>query len=77
MDFNKMKSSKLSLKQRLVIPIEQNTQKLKTDFYYMVRKGDTLESIAKAHKISVQNIKLQNRMSSNVIKIGDRLKLYE
>ncbi|MGD9717662.1 MAG: LysM peptidoglycan-binding domain-containing protein [Sulfurimonadaceae bacterium] len=77
MDFNKMKSSKLSLKQRLVIPIEQNTQKLKTDFYYMVRKGDTLESIAKTHKISVQNIKLQNRMSSNVIKIGDRLKLYE
>lgn len=43
----------------------------------MVRKGDTLESIAKTHKISVQNIKLQNRMSSNVIKIGDRLKLYE
>lgn len=77
MDFNKMKSSKLSLKQRLVIPIEQNTQKLKTDFYYMVRKGDTLESIAKTHRISVQNIKLQNRMSSNVIKIGDRLKLYE
>jgi membrane-bound lytic murein transglycosylase D len=77
MDFNRMKSSKLSLKQRLVIPIEQNTQKLKTDFYYMVRKGDTLESIAKTHRISVQNIKLQNRLTSSVIKIGDRLKLYE
>lgn len=77
MDFNNMKTSKLSLKQRLVIPIAQNMEKIKTDFYYMVRKGDTLESIAKNHKISIENIKLQNRLTSNVLKIGDRLKIYE
>ncbi|MDY0116515.1 MAG: transglycosylase SLT domain-containing protein [Sulfurimonadaceae bacterium] len=77
MDFNKMKSSKLSLKQRLVIPIEQHMDKVKTNSYYMVRKGDTLESIAKSYRISVENIKLQNRLTTNILKIGDRLKLYE
>lgn len=77
MDFNNMKTSKLSLKQKLVIPIEQNKVKAKKSSYYMVRKGDTLDSIARNYKISVENIKLKNSLTSNVIKIGDRLKLYE
>lgn len=79
MDFNNMKTSKLSLKQKLVIPIEQNKikTKVKTSSYYMVRKGDTLDSIARNYKTSVENIKLKNSLTSHVIKIGDRLKLYE
>ncbi|MBU0720587.1 transglycosylase SLT domain-containing protein [bacterium] len=78
-DFNNLKSSNLKLKQKLIIPIEDKsgTKKIHSKFYYMVKKGDTLESISKAYKISIQNIKLQNSLTGSLIKIGDRLKLYE
>ncbi len=79
MDFNRLKSTRLKLKQRLVIPIENKAyaKKIKSSYYYMVKKGDTLESISKAHKVSIRNIKLQNHLKSSLIKIGDRLKIYE
>ncbi len=79
MDFNRLKSTRLKLKQRLVIPIENKTyaKKIKSSYYYMVKKGDTLESISRAHKVSIRNIKLQNHLKSSLIKIGDRLKIYE
>ncbi len=79
MDFNRLKNTRLKLKQRLVIPIENKTyaKKIKSSYYYMVKKGDTLESISRAHKVSIRNIKLQNHLKSSLIKIGDRLKIYE
>jgi membrane-bound lytic murein transglycosylase D len=43
----------------------------------MVKKGDTLESISKKYKISVKNLKLQNNLRGSLIKVGDRLKIYE
>ncbi|WP_373035369.1 LysM peptidoglycan-binding domain-containing protein [Sulfurimonas sp.] len=78
-DFNKLKSYRLSLKQRLIIPIDSRLKKSKVDTrdYYMVKKGDTLDSISKAHKVSIQNLKLQNHLRGNMIKIGDRLKINE
>ena len=79
MDFNKLKNSKLRLKQKLIIPIDSSkkTKKLDTNFYYMVKRGDSLESIAKAKKVSIKNIKSFNQINGSLIKIGDRLKLYE
>lgn len=79
MDFNKLKNSRLRLKQKLIIPIENrlNSKKISSRFYYMVKKGDTLDSISKAHKVSVTNLKLQNHLKSSLIKIGDRLRIYE
>jgi len=79
MDFNKLKNSRLKLKQKLIIPIvnKKKSEKIDSRFYYMVKKGDSLESISKAHKVSVQNIKLQNHLKGSLIKIGDRLKIYE
>lgn len=79
MDFNGLKNSRLRLKQRLVIPIDNRIKNKKIDskFYYLVKKGDTLDSIAKAYKISVHNIKLQNNLDGSLIKIGDRLKINE
>jgi len=78
-DFNHLKSSRLKLKQKLVIPIPKKSsiKKISTKNYYMVKKGDSLESIAKAHKISVQNIRLQNHINGSLIRVGERLKLYE
>lgn len=79
MDFNSLKNSRLSLNQKLIIPIESKVKnrKIESKFYYMVKKGDTLDSIAKAYKVSVHNIKLQNHLNGSLIRIGDRLKIYE
>lgn len=79
-DFNKLKSNRLSLKQKLIIPIpggSKSNKKINSRHYYMVKKGDSLESISKAFKVSIQNIKLQNSLKGSLIKIGDRLKIYE
>lgn len=79
MDFNKLKNSRLKLKQKLIVPIDNRAkiEKINSKFYYMVKKGDTLESISKAHKISVKNLKLQNKIEGSFIRAGERLKLYE
>ena len=77
-DFNKLKSNRLKLKQKLIIPIVgKSSKKISSKHYYMVKRGDSLESISKAFKVSVQNIKLQNQLKGSLIKIGDRLKIYE
>lgn len=79
MDFNHMKNSRLKLKQKLIIPIHSN-KKMKEvgrEFSYVVRRGDSLGSIAQAHKISVKNIKSYNDITGSLIKIGERLKLHE
>jgi len=78
MDFNHLKNGILRLKQKLVIPIDSKVKnRVDSQFYYMVKKGDTLDSISKSHKVSVHNIKLQNHLSNNMIRIGDRLKINE
>ena len=79
MDFNNLRNTRLKLKQKLIIPIDSRTKvkKINSKFYYMVKRGDTLESISKRHKISVKNLKQQNRIKGSLIKAGERLKLYE
>jgi membrane-bound lytic murein transglycosylase D len=78
-DFNHLRSNRLHLRQKLIIPIPRRsaTSKISSKHYYMVKRGDSLESIAKAYKISVRNIRLQNHIHGSVIRVGDRLKLYE
>ena len=78
-DFNKLRSNNLRLKQKLIIPIAKSfvKKKLDTKHYYIVKSGDSLESISKAFRVSIKNIKLQNRMHGSLIKIGERLKIYE
>jgi len=78
-DFNHLKNNNLRLKQKLIIPIAKSshTNKLNTRNYYMVKRGDSLESISRAHKVSVRNIKSQNHIKGSLIKVGERLKIYE
>jgi len=78
-DFNHLSSNMLHLKQKLVIPIPKKSRQKKftTKHYYMVKKGDSLISIAKAHNISLENLRAQNNIRGAFIKVGDRLKLYE
>jgi len=78
-DFNHLKSNRLRLRQKLVIPIAKSSKKRKINSknYYMVKRGDSLESISKAFKVSVRNIKMQNHLKGSLIKVGERLKIYE
>ncbi len=75
MDFNHLKSSKLSLKQRLIIPV--NTPPLTSDALYVVRRGDTLSSIARNFQISVKELKRMNELASSHIRIGAKLHVYD
>jgi len=78
-DFNKLRNNRLRLKQKLIIPIDNSRKitKLNMKSYYMVKRGDSLESISKVKKISIKDIRLFNHIDGSLIKIGDRLKLYE
>jgi len=78
-DFNHLKSDRLRLKQKLIIPIAKSSHKKKinTKNYYMVKRGDSLESISKAFKVSVHNIRAQNHIKGSLIRVGERLKIYE
>ena len=80
MDFNHLKSSRLRLKQKLIIPIAKNNKSrryIKSRHYYTVKRGDTLESISKRYRVSVENIKMRNHLKGSMIRVGERLKLYE
>lgn len=46
-----------------------------TPSIYTVKKGDTLSAIAKAYRLTVSQIKSQNGLSSDIIYIGQTLKL--
>ena len=43
--------------------------------YYIVKKGDTLYSISKKYNMSLKDLKNLNKLKSNKIKIGQKLKI--
>lgn len=44
---------------------------------YIIKKGDSLESIAKKHKVSIKKLKIVNNKKSNLLKIGDKIEIYK
>jgi len=74
-EMNHLHSNILHLKQKLIIPIQKDSM-YNVDSY-IVRRGDTLGRIAKHYKLSIQELKKRNQLSSNMIKIGMRLKIYD
>jgi membrane-bound lytic murein transglycosylase D len=69
--FNKLKSNKLALSQKLIIPFVEGTE-LKTKDYY-VKTGDTLLSIAKMHRVDIDKLMSDNKLKNSLIKKGDKL----
>jgi len=57
---------------------DKQIEKSDTDEYYIVKSGDTLSKIAKAHNTTVASlIKLNNIKNPNVINVGQKLILVE
>lgn len=59
--------------QQAIEPEETGPMSVSSRFIYAVKKGDTLASIAKRHKISVARIKTLNNLSSNHLGNGQKL----
>ncbi len=70
---NGLKSNILTINQKLIIP--SNTQNVSTNnnITYSVKKGDNLNSIANKYGVTVSDIKKANNLSSNTIKIDQKL----
>ncbi len=51
----------------------QLLEELATDVYYKVKQGDTLSEIALDHHSDIEAIKEENKLTSNRIKIGQKL----
>lgn len=71
-DFNKLRSDRLSLKQKLIIPVSKQYVP-KTNKPYTVKSGDTLDSISKYFKVSIADLKKKNHLNTSLIKIGEKL----
>ncbi len=71
---NNLTSNNLSIGQQLIIAIDDNTTPV-TYKDYIVKKGDSLWTIANSNNTSVDEIKKINNLTSNMLSIGQVLKL--
>jgi len=74
-DFNHLSSSRLHIGQKLVIPVSKPLE-LRSG-KYTVQTGDSLEKIAKKFETTISHLKKINHLDNNVIRIGDRLSIYD
>ena len=69
--YNNLTSNLLSIGQVLKIP----QGKTSTENIYTVKKGDSLWTIANRYNTTVEKIKVLNNLTSNLLSIGQRLKI--
>ena len=69
--YNNLTSNLLSIGQVLKIPQEKTS----TDNIYTVKKGDSLWTIANKYNTTVEKIKVLNNLTSNLLSIGQQLKI--
>lgn len=81
-EMNHLKDNRLKINQNLLIQAKKEEQKANDEFstekrkeYYRVHKGDTLSGISLKTGISVEELCAINNLSSNKLKIGQRLLL--
>jgi hypothetical protein len=76
-DLNKLKTGKIAAKQDVVIQVASKSNIVLDKGAYIVKDGDTLESIANANKVSVSYINSKNNIKNDSVKAGDRLYINE
>lgn len=81
-DLNKLSSNRLRIGQVLSIPSQTNQATAQnvatgetTPRSYRVKNGDSLWQIAKAHKVSVKDVRRWNKLSGNHLRAGQTLAL--
>ena len=67
---NNLSSNTLTIGQTLLIPSSEEEY-----FIYIVVKGDTLYQIAKKNNTTIDEIKKLNNLTTNTLKIGQKLKI--
>ena len=67
---NSLKNTSLSIGQVLKIPNNKTTS---TNTTYIVKKGDSLYSIAKKYNTTVDNLKNKNNLKTNNLSIGQKI----
>lgn len=82
-DTNKLKNSRIKIRQKLIIPIRKGAVKtqeylvrkttLKAGNIYVIRRGDTIGGISRKFRTSKQKLMQKNNLSSHLIKAGDTL----
>ena len=73
MRLNNLTSNNLTIGQQLLIPI--NVDDNSDYIIYSVKVGDNLYSIAKKNDVSVLELKTLNNLSSDLLSIGQRIKI--
>lgn len=73
-DVNQLKNNWHDLADAVIDALLTYTGK-STEGYYIVKKGDTLYSIARDNNLSVSELKKLNNLTSNTLSIGQRLKI--
>ena len=68
---NNLNNNSLSIDQKLKVPVTDSN--ISTNQTYIVKKGDSLYSIAKKFNTTVNNIKKKNNLTSNSLSIGQKL----
>ena len=71
---NNLTSNTLSIGQKILIKSIPSTIKDENE-YYIVKKGDSLYSIALKYNMTVQELKSINNLSTNLLSTGQRLKV--
>lgn len=57
---------------------QENEEEIsKKEFYYEVKKGDTLYRISREYNTTVDKLKKDNNLETNLILVGQKLKLGE
>ena len=67
---NDLKNSSIAIGQQLLIPAKSNNTVITT---YIVKKGDSLYSIAKKYNTTVDNLKKKNNLKTNNWSIGQKI----
>ena len=67
---NNLSSNLLSIGQKLIIPLPSIDSTSNT---YVVKKGDTLYSIANKYNVSIDNLKNTNNLNTNNLSVGQKL----
>ena len=75
--FNELKSNRLKLKQKLIIPVKKRIKISKKKITYKVKKADTLDKIALRFKVDIKKLKKDNKLKSHKTRIGDKIEIYK